>query len=173
MKKHSLLVVGVCALMFSVQSARGFIGLAIRVGMFYTTYKFVDGVSDSGLSTFVDRYSDGPFDAIYSFGAGVKRFGLGFRNALSIFSSENGSTAFSKSWTVLKQGWNTAVEVTKKEWKDRREKTSVLKEKRYQKNKQIAAQGAPQIELMVVSHSEKQKTIAGGTNAEQEGAYAV
>lgn len=173
MKKYSLLVFGLCALMFSVQSARGFIGLALRVGMFYTTYKFVDGVSDSGLSTFVDTYSDGPFDAIYSFGSGVKRFGLGFRNALSAFSSENGSNAFSKSWSVLKQGWSTAVDVTKKEWKERREKSSAVKEKRQPKNKKIAAQGVPQLELMVVSQPEQQKTITVTTNAEQEGAHAV
>ncbi len=122
MKKHSLLILGLCCLMFLVQSAHGFIGLGIRVFMFYTTYKFVDGVSDSGMSTFVDTYSDGPFDAIYSFGAGVKRFGLAVRNSIGTFSSEKSDNAFSRSWDVLKQGWDAAVEVTKKEWKERRAK---------------------------------------------------
>lgn len=120
-KRHVLLLLGLCGLMFVVQPARAFLGLAIRVGMFYTTYKFVDGVADSGMSTFVDKYSDGPLDALWSFGAGVKRFGLGVRNAVVTFSSEKGDHAFSKSWDVLKQDWDASIDMTKKEWKERRE----------------------------------------------------
>jgi hypothetical protein len=130
MGKKSLLLFGVvCMSLFFAQPARAFLGLAIRVGMFYTTYKFVDGIADSGVSNFVDKYADGPIDAICSFGEGVKRFGLGVRNAVVTFSSTTSDAAFSKSWDVLKHDWEASIDTTKSVWKERRVKSLAKKEK--------------------------------------------
>lgn len=129
MKKQVVLFGVLCVSLLCVQPARAFLGLAIRVGMFYTTYKFVDGVADSGVSHFVDKYADGPLDAICSFGEGVKRFGLGVRNAVGTFSSEKSDNAFSKSWDVLKRDWDASIETTKKEWKERRAQSLEKKQK--------------------------------------------
>ena len=108
--------------MVSSSSAQGFLGFAWRVGVFYTTYKFIDGLSNGLLSRFVESNIDTPLDAVYSFGTGVKRFGVGIRTVAATLVSQRGDSLFSEIWTCLKHEYDQAVFAGQKEWSDRRER---------------------------------------------------
>jgi len=53
-----------CALLITTSSAHGILNLALRVGCAYVGYKFVDGLADSAISNFVDKYIDGVVNGI-------------------------------------------------------------------------------------------------------------
>ena len=125
--KRVVLSILFCAGICTSTCARGFLGLAWRAGVFYTSYKFIDGVSDGGLSCFVNRNIDAPLDAIYSFGKGVKIFGFGIRNVVATFARQRGDSAFWEAWIGLQREYELAVASAKKEWNERRERALTRK----------------------------------------------
>jgi len=102
-----------------VQS-KAFVNLFVRVGLFYTAYKFVDGVVEGSISNFVDQYIDGPIDIACSYGQGVKIFGTGVRQVIINFSNDSTNNSISNAWQDLKEQLDYAVAAGKAEWAMRR-----------------------------------------------------
>ncbi len=120
MKSRVVILTIVAFCFFSATVTRPFVGLAIRVGLFYTTYKFVDGIVEGSISEFVNKYIDGPVDAICSFGKGVEAFGTGVRYTVIAFYNNKTGNAFSAAWENIKEYFDNAISVSQKEWEGRR-----------------------------------------------------
>ena len=105
-----------CALLITASSAQGFFSLAIRVGCGYVGYKFVDGITDCSISSFVNQYKNGVVDAICSFGKGVERFGAGVRSVAVAFWYDDSDNSFSIAWKGVADQFGAAVVAMQSEW---------------------------------------------------------
>ena len=103
-----------------VGPAKGFFGLAIRVGCAYATYKFVDGVSDGTVSDFIDKYKAGPVDAISAFGKGIKKLGSGTRSVTVSFWNDKRDDSLTHAWEQFKTECNNAIQCAQDEWTQRK-----------------------------------------------------
>ncbi|MCK5633182.1 hypothetical protein KAH94_05500 [bacterium] len=128
MNKKVFALSALCFLgLMQAQQSKAFVGLAVRVGMFYTVYKFVDGIAHGAMSKFVNKYIDGPIDFTYSFGKGVQTFGIGFRAVCVVFFDDKDDGAFGHAWDSIKNKFDYAVFIAKEEWNIRREAARIKK----------------------------------------------